>query len=44
MGLTYTSTLDRRLRVPTLATRRIGPRDVLLPLTSLVAVLAIGLA
>lgn len=43
MGLTYTSTLDRRLRVPTLATR-IGPRDVLLPLTSLVAVLAIGLA
>ena len=44
MGLTYTSTVDRQLRVPSLATRRIGPRDVLLPLTSLVAVLAIGLA
>ena len=44
MGLTYTSTVDRQLRVPTLASRGIGPRDALLPLTSLVAILAIGLA
>ncbi len=45
MGVTYTSTIDRQLvSTPAIATGRLSLRQTLLPLTSLVAMLAIALA
>ena len=44
MGVTYTSTLDRQLVSPAVTARRLPLRQVLLPLTTMVAMLAIGLA
>ena len=45
MGITYTTTVDRQLRsTPTVGLGRMSAGQILLPLTSLVAVLAIALA
>ena len=45
MGVTYTSTLDRQVHgIPTITVGRVPARHLLLPLTSIVAMLAIALA
>ena len=44
MGVTYTTTIDRQLRSTRVATGPLAARHLLLPLTSLVAMLAIALA
>ena len=44
MGVSYTSALERDVRRTANSARRLGTRHALLPLTSLVAALAIGLA
>ena len=44
MGLSYTSAIDRDLQRVRARTQTVGARHLIMPLTSLIAVLAIGLA